>query len=640
MKNFTLITVRLALLVHLLVSSAFAKVTESDLDTTVNSKIKSTQSQLQILNPQTIDALSQHNIWQRLLVYKNGKSRVLDSTFFVSDKGKTDPKAELQAGLQMLSHADTAKDYLCRFPARSHWLMSQIPALQNQLQGLIGGSSCAKVDEWLNSIDARQISLIYAEEHVNRIGSSLGHTLVRIDNGKSLASNHTDDAYFFNFATDEDIVKQQGLKANLNALRGRGIGSMTFGKYTPKQANYLLIDQRDIWQYQLKLPQQTIDQIMRQLWEVKSAYRYYNFLNYNCASEILRMIDASSTGDMATSYLLADAGKVIAPAEVARTLNKHGFLKSQQFVPALRTVKQGDLNNHKKVNNINSPQYTAQYTAQAIQNALPALIPSDNNPLDANPIHRVKVAVTHQSDNNKADKNRFIFGMRGAYQDLLDSPAGKRDFLNSTLLSMDISYSNKDKVQVEEATLIDLLMLNPKNGTDPHASLGGHLKITPVIDASDSNNERHRVASFGAEYGASWLLGKGKVGTGEVANTLCYALGDVQGQAGRIHKGYRVGLAMHAGCVNYVNDKLRVMADARLPYWYHGNIDSVNKDSSDNNVKRGDVKTRDHYFQPRLSLAGQYDFANHQAIRASVEQQKNFDKTDTNYRVSYHWFFD
>lgn len=600
---------------------AFAhNVAEDIAENVEKSNVKNTNMVLQQntqIDEQQINNLSQNIVWQRLLLYKNGKSTVRNADFFIAQNGNTDPKAELIASVNALQNKETAEDFLCRFPARSHWLLQNLPNIK-QLHQDWQLNTCSEFDAWLNKFDAKQFSLIFAEEHNNRIGSSFGHTLVKIDTAKSLKTNNNDDAYFFNFATDE--TKETGLKGSIHTVSGKGAGAMTFGKYTDKQANYLINDQRDIWQYELDLPQDTINQVMRQLWEVKNADRYYKFLNNNCATEILRLLDATDE----QYHFVQDGGKIIAPAEVSRVLAKHHLLKNAKYLPSERTVKQAFINNHQA--------YNLDYPTLARLNDLPTFTPNDNNPVNANKLHRATVAIKQNNQSSKA-----IVGVRGGYQDLLDNPTGKRNYWSMNAMSLSLGYrfdddnSNKNnKITIEEATLIDVLSLSPKNGTDPHTSYGLHLKIKPVIDASNQINDEYHVLSVGMEKGVSYVLGQGdpnqeKQGTGELPDTLCYALAGGVGQVGKINQGHRVGVNVHTGCAVHLSPKMRVLADVNLPYWYQGGAED---------------NERSHYFQPIFSLGGQYDIGKQQAVRVGVEYEKLYDDSQTAYTVSYHWFFD
>ena len=61
--------------------------------------------------------------WKALLHYQNGKSSIDSSNFFLSENGKKNPQAELQASIKLFEGDDSKKK--CLFPARYLWLKKQ-----------------------------------------------------------------------------------------------------------------------------------------------------------------------------------------------------------------------------------------------------------------------------------------------------------------------------------------------------------------------------------------------------------------------------------------------------------------------------------------------------------------------------------
>ena len=81
-----------------------------------------------------------------------------------------------------------------------------------------------------------------------------------------------------------------------------------------------------------------------------------------------------------------------------------------------------------------------------------------------------------------------------------------------------------------------------------------------MIDASNQINDEYHVLSVGMEKGVSYVLGQGdpnqeKQGTGELPDTLCYALAGGVGQVGKINQGHRVGVNVHTGCAVHLSPK-------------------------------------------------------------------------------------
>ena len=74
--------------------------------------------------------------WKRLLHFRNGKSEIDDPTFFLSEDGKTNLKAELKASVSQLitDKTDNEKSTQCYYPSRSDWIIKQFPSLKTLIK--------------------------------------------------------------------------------------------------------------------------------------------------------------------------------------------------------------------------------------------------------------------------------------------------------------------------------------------------------------------------------------------------------------------------------------------------------------------------------------------------------------------------
>lgn len=528
---------------------------------------------------QDLKQLSEHITWKRLLLYPdNGKKSALknipeNAKFFVS--GQFDnPYQELLANIEHLKNPQTQNEFACQFPARTHWLLSQLPELNS-----LNIQPCAEFNTWQKQINAKQFSLVYAEEHINRIGSSFAHTLIKVDNDKSLVSNHSDDAYYINFATDEEFVGNP-----IKTVQGKSPAKMTIEPFTDKQASYLIRDERDLWAFELALPQDDIDQIIRHLWEIKDLKRFYDFLDNNCASEILRLADVANE----KYNLVNDAGKVISPSEVGRVLQANGLLKNGEVSPSYRTLLQNDI----------APANADDYKKIMTTNDLPTVNKPSNNPLNTSPVHRLSFGVRHNDD------TVYELGVRGAYQDFLDRADGKRKFIYTNIAEVNVVYD--DKLKLKNATLIDFLALTPKNAPLAKPSYGGHFKLDRV---TDNVGDDKLVLSAGAKYGTAWQAGN---------DGLCYVLGAGTAELGQVAKGYRLGVGASVGCAYHLSQNTRLHAEVNAPFWYHD---------------KG-------YLAPKVSLGGQYDISRQLGVRVSADYERADKVEQKGVKVGAVWYFD
>lgn len=104
--------------------------------------------------------LATHPTWLRLHYYepdqkakaptltkqRTYKSKIEKPEFFISEQGKTDPQAELEAFIKatVTQGVDGDDSVACRFPARTYWLKEQLGLEQVQ-------PNCPDFDAWLKS---------------------------------------------------------------------------------------------------------------------------------------------------------------------------------------------------------------------------------------------------------------------------------------------------------------------------------------------------------------------------------------------------------------------------------------------------------------------------------------------------------
>lgn len=513
--------------------------------------------------------------WRKLLLLDTkGKYTAKDPHFLLAGG---DTRSELDAIIKAIDSRNNK--VLCTFPARTHFVAEQL--------GLeLDDSGCDEFHAWASQYDAQALSLTFADENPNALGSVFAHVMIKADTKRSLASGSDDDAFAINYTIARDKM-DSAAKASARSLVGGYAGVMEFYDYNEKRDVYLLDNERDIWEYRLNLTTAEVAQIMRHVWEIKDVKRPYFFTHNNCASEILRLIDV-----VRGSELREAVGKIVIPNEVARVLTDKGLVLDTKYLPS------------------NSS------TTQTVQNSTKGVFTSPSNPAHASPTHRIGISVGyddnyHGTRTGDNDGTTYGLSLRSAYHDLLDRPVGVRQYLDVEILSLDMQYD--DRLKVQKATIFSTRSYNPTNTTKAHngTAWGQHARFMQVMDASDGANDNHMVFDIRLEKGKSWILGQGKKDTGRLADTLCYAFGGYGGQVGYINKGYRVGAGVNVGCIHHASDKVRVMGDLALPVWYHDN----------------QGKTRSAYVQPVLNVGVQYNISPTYALRLTGKAERGRDDT-------------
>ncbi|MDO5651519.1 MAG: DUF4105 domain-containing protein [Moraxella sp.] len=548
------------------------------------------------VNEDKLRVLATQVAWQRLLFMRDGVSTLDNPKFFLSEQGYNDAYAELVATYQAMMTGDKS---VCRFPARVMWLADKL--------GLTADfSSCDELNAWLSAHNAQKLSLVFSEENPNVLGSAFAHVLIKADTAQSMMSGDDKDAFAINYTVARQ--KDDGeAAASVKSVVGGYAGVMEFFDYADKRDVYLVEDKRDMWEYGLDLTTDEVAQIMRHIWEVKDMARAYYFTHDNCATEILRLIDVVRPDE----NLQAKSGKITIPSEITRLLVAENVATTRHYLPSVASKAQAVLNAKAHAVPINHDVTSHDITRY-------------DDPSMASPVHRFGAGGGVSNDRAYSS-----IAIRSAYHDVLDRQLGVRQYLDVSMLSADVKI-DKDKLKINDLTVFSTRSYNPinsakNNATDDKAATawGQHLKLLQVTDASDEHNDDHLVLHVGLEKGRSWVLGKGRVGTGDLPDTLCYLLGGGMGQVGKINEGYRVGVALNAGCIHHASDNFRVQAELSVPYWYQGS----------------QVQGRDSYFAPYATLGMQYDLTSRDALRLTGQVSKDNGDTGTDVRVQYLRYF-
>lgn len=250
----------------------------------------------------TVEDISSMQQWQHLLHYRSHsllgsmESENDTDSFFISPVGKTDLKAELIAEVALFSLNDQSdnESLQCRFPARYQWLKQFYPNWKDQ--------SCSELLKWKNEIDAHKLTLIFPASYLNSPSSMYGHTLIRLDREDETKSKLL--SYSVNFAANADPTDNE-LVFSYKGLAGGYPGVVSILPYYAKVNEYSHLEHRDVWEYQLNLTKQEVDQFVNHIWETKETEFDYFFFDENCSYRLLALLDASSERiDVANDFSL------------------------------------------------------------------------------------------------------------------------------------------------------------------------------------------------------------------------------------------------------------------------------------------------------------------------------------------------
>lgn len=274
-----------------------------------------------------------------------GLESTIDSTkFFLSPRGKYNPKAELEATIALFQSND--EETKCLFPARYKLLKKH---------GIIDYDypKCAELEKFYDDLQPSGITFLFTDAYMNNPSSLFGHTLLRIDTARKGTQLLAHGANYGAFTEG----KENGALFAVLGLTGGYFGGFTVKPYYDIINTYNNIENRDIWEYNLNFTSAELNFFVAHLWEVGHAQSRYYFFTRNCSYMLMETLDA-----VRPSLKLAQQFKLqTIPLDTVKAVNnREGFIKGVRYRPSRQRKIQY------RVSEMNKAEQTAYY--QAIEN--------------------------------------------------------------------------------------------------------------------------------------------------------------------------------------------------------------------------------------------------------------------------------
>lgn len=277
---------------------------------------------------QWLDLLHYH----RIGIFSTFESQADDTMFFLAQDGKTNALSELKATISAFKQTQTNDNTSaqCQFPARLNWLKNELGDSYFPIH------TCTNYEKWFNKIDAHSITLIFPAAYLNSPSSMFGHTLIRIN--RQSGKNSLLD-YSVNYAANADPDDNE-LVFSYKGLTGGYPGVFSVLPYYEKVNEYSFLESRDVWEYELKLNSDEVEQFVRHTWEIQNTYFDYYFFDENCSYHLLTILDASSP-----RLNLSNQFKLTAiPADTVRAISDANLIDKVSYRPSTLSLLKNMLN--------------------------------------------------------------------------------------------------------------------------------------------------------------------------------------------------------------------------------------------------------------------------------------------------------
>ncbi|MBM6549566.1 DUF4105 domain-containing protein [Marinomonas ostreistagni] len=276
-----------------------------------------------------LEDLAQERQWRSMLHYdqigvlRQSGSQIEDASFFLAADGQYSALAELKATVAAMTRqpvGDVNESAQCRYPARLAWLQEHLPETQFE------SVDCPEFDEWRQQLNAEKVFLVFPAAYLNSPSSMYGHTLFRL---KKKGNDTPLLDFAVNYAANTDPADNQ-LVFSYKGLSGGYPGVVSVMPFYQKVKEYNFLENRDIWEYELDLTSEEVDQFVRHIWEMKRTSMPYYFFSQNCSYQLLTMLDAASP----RLNLAAQFDIWAIPADTVREIKRQGVLGEASYRPS------------------------------------------------------------------------------------------------------------------------------------------------------------------------------------------------------------------------------------------------------------------------------------------------------------------
>jgi hypothetical protein len=214
----------------------------------------------------------------KILLFNDNKFYIEDKKFYLS--GKKSLKEELIADIKGFfkdknDFRNINNHPQCRFPARFLFLKKEL----NLSDNIFPKINCPKLLEYKKKAPADNIYMVFVSANLKDPSSMMGHTFFKYEglNYKKKEVSHA--ISFFTFINTLNPFKL--LYENI----GPGMkGFFVLRPYKEILYSYLENENRNIWEYKLKLNNYQKKLIYYHIWELKDIKMKYYFTSFNCAT--------------------------------------------------------------------------------------------------------------------------------------------------------------------------------------------------------------------------------------------------------------------------------------------------------------------------------------------------------------------
>lgn len=252
--------------------------------------------------------------WQNLLHAPAGNP-LIDNPQFLITSGRFSLEEEYLKNVAKAIAEPAA--YFCKYPARYRFIEKNHPL------PLLKEDACPRLKEFMERAPADQVSLVFAAENIASSTSMMGHVMLKLE-GQSINGAHVEHA--ISYFTDADTYNIPRLIYEF-IITGKQ-GFYTLSPYYENLFHYHYDEQRNVWEYQIKLSDDEKVMLAYHLYELKNINIKYFFHKYNCATLIYRILAVAKGSSIEANEFW------VTPSDVVRLVVNNNLVEKTLFYPS------------------------------------------------------------------------------------------------------------------------------------------------------------------------------------------------------------------------------------------------------------------------------------------------------------------
>jgi hypothetical protein len=184
----------------------------------------------------------------------------------------------------------------------------------------------------MEKIKPDSLSLIFPGGYINNPASMFGHTLIRINGEGAKKNGATINSYIVNYGANTG-GETSGIVFAFRGVFGLYNGFFSTMPYYKMTNIYNGLENRDIWEYDLKYSRADTIFYTKHIYELLVADVPYYFFKENCSYLVLDSLNIM----MPDTDLTAEYHIYTAPTDTIRTLRRNNLIETANFRPSLQT---------------------------------------------------------------------------------------------------------------------------------------------------------------------------------------------------------------------------------------------------------------------------------------------------------------